>query len=485
MVIEAEKLRRRAIRFFDAITAPAFRRVYLDPDFADDLVIQVLGGEVNGSGVLTLTANLADGDLIRIGTLSRGLKIYTAQTVLTDVDGHFVIGGTGSITLLNLIAAITLGAGASTLYAASTTAHPDVTAAVGASVAATETLTLTGLPLTTETVVIGGKTYTWRPEVDVDATGVLTLTGDPLDGESVLIDTKTYTFEDTLTNVDGNVLIGATASDSIDNLIAAIVLGAGSGTLYAAATTLHPTVSAAAGVGDTMDATAKSPGIGGNTIATTEGLTNGSWGAATLEDGAGGADGDVEIAGDASDSIDNLIAAIMLGAGAGTDYAAAMTLHPTVAAVIGVGDTMDATAKTVGVAGNATVTTETMDNASWGDTTMSGGVDLMNATAKQPGVPSNAIVTTETSAVASWAAGTLASGTSFTGSLAFKASLDDVVFEAVEVVDLSDGTTPIVATAPGIFRLKVSGMLVLLLDVTALSAGEMTVLGYHRGLARG
>ena len=35
-------------------------------------------------------------------------------------------------------------------------------------------------------------------------------------------DTKTYTFQTVLTDVDGNVLIGATASDSIDNLIAGV-----------------------------------------------------------------------------------------------------------------------------------------------------------------------------------------------------------------------------------------------------------------------
>ena len=119
------------------------------------------------------------------------------------------------------------------------------------------------------------------------ATGVLTLTGNAVDTETVTIGTKTYTFQATLTDVDGNVLIGATASDSLDNLIAAITLGAGSGTLYAASTTLHPTVTAAAGAGDTMDATAKSTGTGGNSIATTETLTNGSWGAATLSGGSG------------------------------------------------------------------------------------------------------------------------------------------------------------------------------------------------------
>lgn len=123
----------------------------------------------------------------------------------------------------------------------------------------------------------------------VAATGVLTLAANPGNNETVTIDTKTYTFQTVLTDVDGNVLIGATASDSIDNLIAAITLGAGSGTLYAASTTLHPTATAAAGAGDTMDATAKTSGTGGNSIATTETLAavGSQWAAATLTGGAG------------------------------------------------------------------------------------------------------------------------------------------------------------------------------------------------------
>lgn len=123
----------------------------------------------------------------------------------------------------------------------------------------------------------------------VAASGVLTLTGNVLNTETVTIGTKVYTFQTVLTDVDGNVLIGATASDSLDNLIAAITLGAGAGTLYAASTTLHPTVTAAAGAGDTMDATAKVAGPAGNAIVTTETIaTTGSWGGATLSGGAFG-----------------------------------------------------------------------------------------------------------------------------------------------------------------------------------------------------
>lgn len=122
--------------------------------------------------------------------------------------------------------------------------------------------------------------------VGVAAIGTLTATANFADTETVTTGSKTYQFQTVLTNVDGNVLIGASASDSLDNLIAAINLGAGSGTLYAAATTANTFVSAAAGAGDTLVATARTAGTGGNSIATTETGANASWGAATLAGGS-------------------------------------------------------------------------------------------------------------------------------------------------------------------------------------------------------
>lgn len=121
---------------------------------------------------------------------------------------------------------------------------------------------------------------------NVAASGTLTVVT-LADTNTVTIDGKVYTFQDTLTNVDGNVKRDADDSISIDNLIAAVNIEAGSGTLYAAATTLHATVSASAGAGDTMTATAKVAGLDGNAIAVSETLTDGSWAAATLLGGVG------------------------------------------------------------------------------------------------------------------------------------------------------------------------------------------------------
>lgn len=119
----------------------------------------------------------------------------------------------------------------------------------------------------------------------IAAVSSLTLTGNAVNAETVTLDTKIYTFQTVLTDVDGNVLIGASASDSIDNLIAAIMLGVGAGTVYAASMTLHPTVTAIVAVGDVMDCIAKFKGTDANTLATTETMTNGSFTGATLSGG--------------------------------------------------------------------------------------------------------------------------------------------------------------------------------------------------------
>lgn len=123
----------------------------------------------------------------------------------------------------------------------------------------------------------------------IASSGTLTGTGNFANGETVTIDTKVYTFQTTLTDADGNVQIGGDLQTSLANLCAAINLDAGAGTLYATSMTLHPTVTCTASDATTLDVAAKTPGTGGDSIATTETATNASWGAAQL---AGGQDGD-------------------------------------------------------------------------------------------------------------------------------------------------------------------------------------------------
>lgn len=117
----------------------------------------------------------------------------------------------------------------------------------------------------------------------VKARGTLTLALNVSNNETVTIDTKVYTFVTTLTTVDGQVKIGATKEASIANLISAINLTGVPNSQYSTQTTLHPTVTAKIGTTTAkMVAIAKTGGVAGNSIATTETLV----GAGNLWDGA-------------------------------------------------------------------------------------------------------------------------------------------------------------------------------------------------------
>lgn len=104
--------------------------------------------------------------------------------------------------------------------------------------------------------------------------------------DTVTIFPNEYTFVSALTTpaVPYEVKVGATDSDSIDNLIAAINGASGAGTTYGTGTVAHPGVTAAAGTGDTMNVEANSVGPDGN-IAVSSDLTDGSWGGDTLTGG--------------------------------------------------------------------------------------------------------------------------------------------------------------------------------------------------------
>lgn len=119
------------------------------------------------------------------------------------------------------------------------------------------------------------------------AVGTLTSTGVFTDTQTVVVGGKTYTTQDTLTNVDGNVLIGANAAATLQNLYDAINLTGTAGTQYATAMTANTRVKATAVTATTLVVSALTPGEVGNLIATTETQTNAAWGAATLASGSG------------------------------------------------------------------------------------------------------------------------------------------------------------------------------------------------------
>lgn len=124
-------------------------------------------------------------------------------------------------------------------------------------------------------------------DVASKAISQLTITGQPSNGQQFTVGSKTYTMQTALTNVDGNIFIGATTSATTLNILSALTLGAGAGTRYAAATTAHPSVDFASDGGNNISLIAKTAGAAGNLIVTTENLSNSSFTGAIL---AGGAD---------------------------------------------------------------------------------------------------------------------------------------------------------------------------------------------------
>ncbi len=128
--------------------------------------------------------------------------------------------------------------------------------------------------------------------ITVAAQGTLTITAQPADGETITIDAKTYALQTTLTDVDGNIQIGADRAATQANIAAAINLTGVAGTDYAASMSIHPTVEAGTWVADDLVLTARTAGAAGNTIVTTESMggTNNAFDAATLGTTRGGVD---------------------------------------------------------------------------------------------------------------------------------------------------------------------------------------------------
>lgn len=129
----------------------------------------------------------------------------------------------------------------------------------------------TVVSVTATTITIRDTSYPMTNETGaaVAATTVLTASDNPVNGDIAVLGAKTYTFVDTLSGSANEILIGGTASDTLDNLIAAINAASGAGTTYGTGTTANAQVGAAAGTGDTVNITADSAGDAGNSVACT------------------------------------------------------------------------------------------------------------------------------------------------------------------------------------------------------------------------
>jgi hypothetical protein len=236
---------------------------------------------VKGVGTLTLGANAANGNIVTLGT-----RTYPARTTVLQVETATVIAAAGSTTG-NLAVTVTIG-GVATVMSVPLDSGVQTTATLIATAIAfamsNELAITTDWTVThpTSTLVLTRKVAAAN-----DTTLNIAITGG-LGVTAVVSSVNTTAGVGLAAN---EFKIGASASASIDNLIAAITggagVGTGAGTLYGVGTVTHPLATAAVGAGDTMTATALTEGLAGN-IASTATLANGSWGAETLETGVDG-----------------------------------------------------------------------------------------------------------------------------------------------------------------------------------------------------
>ena len=237
------------------------------------------------------------------------------------------------------------------------------------AVAASGTLTISGVVIDGETVTCGADVYEFAADdaqtvtgsnIAVDITsyadkaqGTLTVDTQPTSGEVFVLGAKTYTFVPLGTaNADGEVDIGADVAAAKVNIVAAINGSDG----YNVASTVATAATFAA---NDCVVTALIGGTAGNSIVSTTTMAGGTnaWDAGTLGTTTAGTDCS------APNAVTALVAAEVAS---GTED---VTFSD------GAGDTVDIDANTKGVLANSIATTENMANGSFAAGTLTGGID--------------------------------------------------------------------------------------------------------------
>lgn len=119
------------------------------------------------------------------------------------------------------------------------------------------------------------------------ATVTLTSTGNALTTETVTLGTQVYTLRSgTATLLPNEIRLGATASDTLDNIKAAVNGSSGESVTYGLGTPKNVDVFAGPKTATTIIFYARKPGTIGNGIVSTETLTTNAFGAGTLTGGA-------------------------------------------------------------------------------------------------------------------------------------------------------------------------------------------------------
>lgn len=291
-----------------------------------------------------------------------------ADTAQSTADGKYTKPG-GGIPSTDMTAAAQ-----ASLALANTALQPGELVGVSGTpvnaVAATGTLTISGVVIDGETVDIGADRYEFCADAAQSLTagsdfaanitafttksqGTLTVDTQPTSGDTMTIGAKTYTFVPNGTaNADGEISRGTDLATAQAAIVAAINGSDGHNVA-------HTQVSAGAFAVNASVITALVGGVAGDSIATTETFTAGTnvFDAATLGTTTAGVD--------------------CTAANAVTALVASITANDTqgVGAADGAGDTVVLTADVKGTAGNAITTTEAMANGAFGAGTLAGGVN--------------------------------------------------------------------------------------------------------------
>lgn len=260
-------------------------------------VLTLSGVIVPGShaeSVLTSTGTaVADGATVTIGS-----TVYTAKTTLTGAAFEVLIGNTanGAEFLDNLKSAINASAGAGTTYGTGTTAHPTVVATTNTDTTQKIVARIPGTAANTAATTETSGELSWAAATLGDGTGASNPGVAP---QTVTIGAIVYSFVDVLSETNGaaaiayQVLFGADSAAALDNLKLAINHGATEGTNYSTGTVAHTQVTATTNTDTAQTVVAVGNSTSYNSVATTETLTNGSWGGATLSGGTPGVATDV------------------------------------------------------------------------------------------------------------------------------------------------------------------------------------------------
>jgi hypothetical protein len=209
----------------------------------------------------------------------------------------------------------------------------------------------------------------------------------------VTINGKSYTFKTTLSDpVQMNeVLIGASAAASLDNLKLAINQGgtayptavdnSGVGSTWSTGTVRHSDVIATTNANDSQVVEAREFGTAANEFTTSSTAASNTWGATKLSGGVANVPNEIVLTGVAATELDSLKLAINNSATEGTEYSYGTKAHPQVTATTNDATTQVVQARDMAV-GEDISTTDPVDTGtvfSWGATTLASGVADQNA----------------------------------------------------------------------------------------------------------